>query len=117
MRYCFDHAIPHSQFLEWAPEDKAKIMAFMQEQGLRCDMCGTASWEWEDDPHAYTPVDKFCKGCYIKNASSEGRETLPGTTIVLQPLSKAEKAKMSIAAEKKAKRKKRDLAEDARHRR
>lgn len=110
--------MPHSRFLdEWNEDDKAKVLAYMYEESLRCDMCGTSSWEWEDNPHAYTPVDKFCKGCYIKSAASDEKDVLPGTTVTLRPLSESDKARMSIAAEKKAKRYRRDKEEETRQHR
>lgn len=60
-------------------------MAHMAEQGARCDMCGTASWEWEEDTHAYEARDDFCLGCYRKHMKSEENESLPGTRVILVP--------------------------------
>ena len=42
MSYCFEHGIPHSKFLKWDAEDRAKTLAFALESSMRCSMCGTA---------------------------------------------------------------------------
>jgi len=85
MAYCYDHGISHSEFLEWEPEDRAKTLAFMMEKSTRCDMCGTAEWEWDANRRAYEPVEKFCMGCYLKHMADEGGNSLPGTSIVMEP--------------------------------
>lgn len=85
MSYCHEHGIPHSEFLSWSPEDRAKTLAFMMEKAARCDLCGTAEWEWEADRRAYEPVEKFCMGCYLKHIADEGSGNMPGTTIVMEP--------------------------------
>lgn len=84
-------------FLEWAPEDRAKAMAFAMEENTRCQMCGTATWEWDEDPHAYEPIAHLCKGCYLKDTAQEDSKNLPGTTIVLEPAS-------AISAEERLRR-------------
>jgi len=91
MAYCNEHGIPHSEFLDWPPEDRAKALAFLMEKGLRCDMCGTAEWEWDADRRAYEPVEKFCMGCYLKHMADEGGGQMPGTSIVMEP-SRSQKA-------------------------
>lgn len=85
LSYCAEKGIPHSEFLEWDPEDRAKVLAYMVEKAERCDMCGTAPWEWDLDKRAYEPVEKFCMGCYLKHMANEGNSSLPGTTITLAP--------------------------------
>ena len=55
------------------PERVAKALAFMLEKSARCDMCGTAEWEWEADRRAYEPVEKFCMGCYLRHMAEIGR--------------------------------------------
>lgn len=72
-------------FLEWSPEDKAKALAFLIEEGQRCQMCGTAPWEWEENTYAYDPIAHLCRGCYLKDTAQEDSKNLPGTTIVLEP--------------------------------
>ncbi len=64
------------------------------ESALRCDMCGTAQWEWEESKFAYTAEENFCQGCYIKSVYSE-QETasLPGTNVRLVPTTKMMSAK------------------------
>lgn len=85
MSYCYEQGIPHSEFLNWEPDDRSKVMAFMMEKSLRCELCGTAEWEWSADRRAYEPVEKFCMGCYLKHMADEGSGALPGTTIVMEP--------------------------------
>jgi hypothetical protein len=85
MSYCYEQGIPHSEFLDWLPEDRAKALAFMLEKSARCDMCGTAEWEWEADRFAYEPVQKQCHGCYLKHMAGEEGGQMPGTTIVMEP--------------------------------
>jgi len=69
---------------EWDPEDRAKALALFVEESQRCQMCGTAEWEWEENPHAYEPIGKMCHGCYLKDTVQEDSKNLPGTTIVLE---------------------------------
>jgi hypothetical protein len=93
MSYCYENGIPHSEFLGWSPEDRSKTLAFMMEKGLRCDMCGTAEWEWEADRRAYEPVEKFCMGCYLKQIAHDGSGQMPGTTIAMEPTRSQKTAK------------------------
>lgn len=69
----------------WSPEDRAKALALFVEESQRCQMCGTAGWEWEENAHAYEPIGKLCHGCYLKDTVQEDSKNLPGTTIVLEP--------------------------------
>lgn len=69
LQFCFENGIPHSQFLNWDPADKAKALAFALEKALRCPMCGTASWEWEMDRYAYEAVENLCQGCLRREAA------------------------------------------------
>lgn len=108
MAYCYERGLPHSEFLTWPAEDRAKILAHRIEQSLRCDMCGTADWEWDPKQggsrHAYDHQEKFCQGCYIKSAAAEDKKTLPGTSIVLVKLSSRQKAQQWVAQKRRAKR-------------
>lgn len=69
--------------MNWEPEDKAKAIAFRLEDSSRCQMCGTADWEWEENKFAYEPVSHFCRGCYLKDTHQKDGQTLEGTTTVL----------------------------------
>jgi hypothetical protein len=101
--------------LQWDPEDKAKVIAYMLENALRCSMCGTAEWEWEENRFAYTPVDKFCRGCYQKSVfgDQEGG-SLPGTNVTLVATTKMLSAQSKVKAMKaeRARRRARQEAED-----
>lgn len=59
-------------------------MAFIIEDSLRCQMCGTAEWEWEENQFAYEPIAHRCPGCYLKDTAQEDSKNLPGTTVVLE---------------------------------
>ena len=90
MAWCSDHGLPHSALLAWDPEDRAKLVAHLLEAGERCQMCGTADWEWAADRYAYTPVAKMCTGCHLKDAAAE--DDLPaGTSMVLIPRAVAQR--------------------------
>jgi hypothetical protein len=89
LQFCFEHGIPHSEYLAWDPVDKAKLVAYMVEKGSRCIMCGTADWEWDPkrggNRRAYETVEKFCPGCYAKAAArtSDTGRNMDGITIEL----------------------------------
>lgn len=102
MSYCTEKGIPHSVFLEWDPEDRAKTLAYIMETNARCTMCGTAPWEWEENRFAYTAVDEFCQGCYQKARFSDTESTsLPGTNVRLVPTTPLLKAQMAVKAKKR----------------
>jgi len=106
--YCVDHGIPHSEWLEkWSPEDRSKVLAYMVEQADRCDMCGTAPYEWEENAYAYEAVDHFCKGCYLKSVYSDAESnSLPGTNVTLIPVTQGRLLERLIMEEtRKSKRK------------
>jgi len=112
MGYCSEHAIPHSEWLKWDPEDRAKLVAYLVEDSLRCSMCGTAGWEWEENKFAYTAVDEFCKGCYQKAIFNEAESSsLPGTNAKLVPTTKIMSAKAKVKAKKREAMMRRDEAE------
>jgi hypothetical protein len=102
MQYCYEHAVPHSKFLEWDPEDRAKVMAYAMEAAQRCSMCGTAPHEWEENKFAYTAVEEFCQGCYQKSVfnDTEG-SSLPGTNVRLVPTTPRLTAGMIVKARKR----------------
>lgn len=78
-------------------------MAYAIEQSSKCTMCGTASWEWEQNKFAYTAMDEFCQGCYQKSVFSdqESNKSLPGTSVKLVPTTPLVKAQMQIKAKKR----------------
>lgn len=103
MSFCVERGIPHSTFLEWSPEDRAKVLAYLMEQSSRCVSCGTAPWEWKSDKFAYTAVDDFCQGCYKKAMHTESSGSgLPGTNVKLVPTTPLLKAQMKVTAKKRA---------------
>lgn len=93
--FCDDHGIPHSELLSWDPVDRAKMAAYRLEKAARCQLCGTASWEWEADRRAYTPVEEICMGCMIKAQLEDGPHT-PGQSIQLVPTRSLEMARRTL---------------------
>lgn len=107
MSYCYEHGIPHSVFLTWAPEDRSKILAYIMEKAERCQMCGTAPWEWEENRFAYTAVEELCNGCYQKSVyqDTQSSKSLPGTNVKLVPTTPELSARMLVTARKRSKMK------------
>jgi hypothetical protein len=102
MSYCFEKGIPHSEYLGWDSEDRAKTIAFAIESSERCSLCGTAPWEWEQDKFAFTAVDEFCQGCYQKSIFSDTQgSSLPGTNVKLIPTTPQLNAQMALKAAKR----------------
>lgn len=97
MGFCVERGVPHSVFLgrvvgdgepTWLPEDRAKTVAALLEKAQVCHRCGTARWEWDEDPYAYEPVLEDCIGCLKLRRAEEGsRQELdqPGKSMRLVP--------------------------------
>jgi len=96
MSYCYERGISHSDFLSWAPQDRAKTLAFALEQAARCQLCGTAEWEWTENRFAYEAEEQYCRGCYLKAVASEGSNNLPGTTVELIPVTELTRAQKKV---------------------
>lgn len=94
MAWCSDHGLPHSSLLSWAPEDRAKLTAYLVESASRCQLCGTSPWEWEEDRHAYEAAIDQCWGCYVKEAANEDANITAGARVTLVP--------SKVAAERRA---------------
>jgi hypothetical protein len=105
MSLCNEWGMPHSEFLEWEPDDRSKALAFAIEKGQKCGLCGTADWEWEEDKRAYTPIEHFCLGCYYKGQLEEDSGSQKGTTVQLVPTSSsAHQKRLVMQAKQYAKR-------------
>lgn len=115
MSLCQKYRITHSMFMNWEPEDQAKALAFLIEDGQRCQSCGTAEWEWDENPYAYEPSAHMCKGCYLKDTATEDSKNLPGTTIVLEPAATITPEMREQRFEREA-RAMRDMVEETRRR-
>jgi len=76
-------------------------VAFVIEKGMRCTMCGTASWEWEQNRYAYEPTTKVCRGCEIRESVSDQTPKHPGLTVELAPTVGLEAAKRQMAQQKR----------------
>ncbi len=67
-------------------------------------MCGTAKWEWDESRFAYTAIDEFCQGCYMKSVySNQESSDLPGTNVKLVPTTKIMSAKSKVKAMRRSK--------------
>lgn len=108
LQYCNEHGLPHSQFLTWHPDDRAKALAFTLEKAAHCVMCGTADWEWDPEQggkrYAYEAVHKLCQGCLRKESESESSDRRAGFSIELQPVTARSSAQQLIRAQRRAKR-------------
>lgn len=102
MSYCFERGISHGEFLAWSGEDRAKTLAYALEQASRCQLCGTAQWEWDENRFAYEAEEQFCQGCYMKHVASEGNNNLPGTTVELVPVTELSRAQKTVRAQRLA---------------
>ena len=100
MGWCVDKGIPHHTYLSWPAESRAKLIAYLMEEALRCSLCGSAEWEWEDNKHAYDVTEKFCQGCYLKTVTADSNGGLPGTTVELVPVTPLLRAKQWQVAER-----------------
>ncbi len=89
MAYCGPRGIPLSTFLNWPVDDQAAAIAWMVEDRLRCQSCGTAEWEWEADLGAYTADAHVCMGCQLRGVEEkkykQASEHMPGLQIRLVP--------------------------------
>lgn len=102
MSYCVEQGIPHSTFKAWDPVDQAKVLAYLLEKGQTCELCGTAEWEWEENKRAYTPVEHFCMGCYLKAQLGEEAGSMPGTTVKLVSSSSRAAAERLVKLKRRA---------------
>lgn len=102
LQFCNEHGIPHSFFLgtevlQWEPEDRLKAMAFLQEKALRCQLCGTAEWEWAENRHAYEALPTQCEGCRRKEFAAAGEPQSHGVTYELRSTQGVEAARRRVA--------------------
>lgn len=96
MAYCGPRGIPLSTFLNWPVDDQVAALSWMAEDGLRHHACGTAEWEWEQDPDAYTAEARVCPGCHRigleRKAWEKSADHIPGLQIRLVPTSQGGQA-------------------------
>lgn len=90
MEWCAEHGLPHSAFLDWPDEDRAKLIAYILDSKGRCSTCGTSQWEWDNDQFAYEAMRHTCKGCMILYAAEEDNDRSLGSRMVLVPRRRAQ---------------------------
>lgn len=103
-KFCNEHGLPHSEFLEWDPSDRAKALAFEIEESLRCAMCGTAQWQWDENRYAFEVVPHDCPGCYQKEYLQDSADKRPGRTLELQPTGTMESARRHLSEQRRYER-------------
>lgn len=90
MAVCAEYRIPHSEFLSWSEDDRAKAMWQYARERATCGSCGTRPDEWvgPDGPRldAYEPVAQLCHGCRAISHKREqqGEKPPAGLQIVLK---------------------------------
>lgn len=55
------------------------MVVWQQEQRLKCSDCGTAPWEWEDDPEAWHADHDTCEGCRRLQVHARNVHAGPGS--------------------------------------
>lgn len=92
--YAVDKGIPWHEYLaRWTNADRAIVQAVLAEHALRCQICGTAPWEWENadgslNPGAFRAVSSVCLGDAAlerMRKSQEGGSGVPGSSLRLVP--------------------------------
>jgi hypothetical protein len=69
MAYCYERGIPHSHFLDWDPDDRAKVMAYYFWSSEICPHCNTRNSDWVDDNNRFLDDPTYemttikCYGC------------------------------------------------------
>lgn len=78
MDYCTPRGIPHSEFLRWRSDDRAKALAWQLRQAQTCGGCGTRPEEWQESQgghrYAYRAEHVRCRGCEVR---AQGESSLP----------------------------------------
>lgn len=74
LRYCHEHAIPHSEFLGWHPDDQAKALAYAAFESQRCGQCGVHPLLWPEDSRdpPYEVDAHRCQGCVAVDRWTKG---------------------------------------------
>lgn len=87
MAYCGPHGIPLSVFLSWPVDDQAAALGWLADERTRCSNCGTAEWEWIENPDFADAHARICPGCHRigleRKAFEKSAEYLPGLHIHL----------------------------------
>jgi hypothetical protein len=56
---------------EWTPEDRDIALVWQNEQSLKCPTCGTADWEWDENPDAWHADTWTCEGCRRRDVKAD----------------------------------------------
>lgn len=75
------------------------------EKASKCGTCGTAEWEWVEDPYAYSPVRYTCAGCRKREILLDDDDDAPkGTTVRLVDKATAIQIEMALHEQQKRRR-------------
>lgn len=85
------------------------MVAFRIHKRERCQLCGTAEWEWDPaqggNKFAYEPTVHVCTGCAKKEImQSEDEGKVPGGTIILTPTKTVAWAKSMLQRQRRQRR-------------
>jgi hypothetical protein len=58
------------------PEDRDAVAIWQLAERERCSDCGTAEWEWEENPDAWHADHVTCEGC--RRLAVHGRSVMDG---------------------------------------
>jgi hypothetical protein len=76
LEVCRHYRLPHSQFLGWSDDDRAKAIWSHVRARQTCARCGTRDEEWDPQRgghrRAYTAEAHVCRGCEAVEARSAG---------------------------------------------
>ena len=74
------------------------MVAVSLERAERCTMCGTADYEWAEDPYAYEAVRVSCPGCLRRETLQEdsGSGAGKGVSVRLLSAHAAERARIEL---------------------
>lgn len=79
---CAAFQVPHSEFLGWDTDDRAKALAWHIRQAQTCSRCGTRPDEWDPNRggrrHAYVGEIHECAGCVVKERTEEAPQMQEG---------------------------------------
>lgn len=91
MAVCAAYRIPHSEFLSWSADDRAKAMWWHLRERQTCGGCGTRREEWVGSDgarlDAYIAEAQLCHGCRAISAERDriGENAPAGVQIILKP--------------------------------
>jgi hypothetical protein len=88
---CHHYRIPHSEFLSWSDDDRAKAIWTYIRERTTCSQCGTRAEEWDPAKgghrRAYIATVETCRGCQAMKTRENGltdQQRAGGNHVVLR---------------------------------